>query len=180
MEIKKENIGGYHSNPDKRNWPTGSIWESEGNRIYELVKKEKPNLVVEIGAFHGCSTTWIAKALLENKKGKLISIDNSTFGVAWDLVPEWAKSVVEFWDKDCFVCDVPTNIDILFEDGSHAPNFTKKALQRYPAKIVVCHDYMHFDVGRYVGSDFREVLGSPDEVHFEGYDTDCGLAIKYS
>lgn len=143
-----------------------------------MVKQEKPNLVVEIGAYHGCSTTWIAKALLENKKGKLISIDNGTFGVAWDMLPEWANEVVEKWDTDCFSCNVPENIDILFEDGDHSPIFTEGVLERYKAKIVVCHDYLHPSVGRHIQNGFRRILGEPDEIFIDN-ESGCGLGIKW-
>ena len=177
MKNSMIDIGGYHEDVKKRKWPPGSIWPTEGQRLYHLVKKEKPNLVVEVGAYHGCSTTWICKALIENKKGKLISIDNSTFGVAWDLVPEWCNKVLEKWDTDCFICDVPKNIDILFEDGEHSPGFTKKVLQRFPADVVAVHDYRHFNVGKYIQKDFNEVLGEPDEITND--ESDCGLAIKW-
>lgn len=170
--------GGYHTDSKMSNWPVGSIWESEGQRLYEIVREANPNLVVEIGAFHGCSTTWICQALIHNEKGKLISIDNSTFGVAWDLVPKWCNTVLEKWDVNCFECEVPENIDILFEDGDHSETFTQRALERFPAKIVVCHDYLHPTVGKNIQRGFKSVLGEPDEVFIEP-PSDCGLGIKW-
>ena len=60
----------------------------------------------------------------------------------------------------------------------HTYGFTRKVIERFPAKIVVCHDYMHWDCKNTVKHDFNKVLGDPDEVFFEK-PSDCGLAIKY-
>ena len=172
-------IGGYHADKDN-GWPIGSIWEHEGQKIYDIVKKQKPEIVVEIGAHYGCSTTWIATALLENKKGKLISIDDGSMGSElWSLVPENLKKVIEFKKQDCFKIKVPENIDILFEDGSHLPGFTEKVLKRFKAKTVIVHDYGHFIIGPIIQQDFKKVLGDPDEVVKIDHQHNCGLAIKY-
>lgn len=178
--MKYPNIGGWHPNEKLRKWPVGSIFENEGKKLYELIIEHKPKLVVEVGAYHGCSTTWIATALKKNKKGKLITIDNGTFsGDLWGLVPEKVKDVIEFRNEDCFETEVPENIDFLFEDGMHSPGFTQSVLERFPAKIVVCHDYMHHsDAGHNVRAGFNNVFGTYDELFFED-PSDCGLAIKY-
>lgn len=171
-------IGGYHPDPTRGKWPSGSIWESEGQRLYELVREHKPKLVVEVGAYYGCSTTWISQALIDNGHGKLISIDKGVFGERWSMVPEENKKVIEFRAEDCFETEVPENIDLLFEDGMHSPGFTEAVLARFPAKIVVCHDYSHPTVGKHIKDGFHKVVGEPDEV-FMCDETDCGLAIKY-
>lgn len=183
MKLSVKNIGGWHPDESERkkyaiHWPIGSIFANEGKRLYDLVIKEKPNLVVEVGGYHGCSGTWIAMALKKNRKGKLISIDNGTLNGRWSLVPDSLKEVVEFVNDDCFSCEIPENIDLLFEDGMHTYGFTRKVIERFPAKIVVCHDYMHWDCGATVKHDFDKVLGEPDEIFFEK-PSDCGLAIKY-
>ena len=181
--ITVENLGGWH--PDKDiwekylvQWPVGSIFADEGKRLYDLVRKEKPLLIVEIGCYYGCSTSWLAKAIRDNKKGKIISIDNNLQGGDWSLVPEELKKFVEFVKADCFQYKVPKNIDLLFEDGMHSYGFTRKVIERFPAKIVVCHDYMHWDCQNTVKPEFDKVFGAPDEVFFEK-PSDCGLAIKY-
>lgn len=45
------------------------------NFIYYVIRCIKPNKVVETGVLHGLTTAWILKALHDNNKGKLISID---------------------------------------------------------------------------------------------------------
>ena len=174
--IQYPDIGGYHPDPAKSKWATGSIFENEGQRLYDLVIKHKPLLVVEVGAFQGCSTTWIASALRANGIGKIITIDINSG--AWSKVPKELYEDILFWNEDALTCNVPPNIDILFEDGAHTTGFTKSILQRFKAKIVVCHDYEHWDCIKTVKGEFREVLGEPDEVFYEP-PSDCGLGIKY-
>jgi len=48
------------------------------NFIYYIIRCLKPNKVVETGVLHGLTTMWILKALRDNKKGKLFSIDIKT------------------------------------------------------------------------------------------------------
>ncbi|MCX6165091.1 MAG: class I SAM-dependent methyltransferase, partial [Ignavibacteriae bacterium] len=43
--------------------------------LYYLIRKKKPEIVVETGVWYGISTSVILKALNENKKGFLYSID---------------------------------------------------------------------------------------------------------
>ena len=176
--ITVKNLGGFHPDPDEAKWPIGSIFENEGKRLYDLVRKEKPLIIVEIGGFVGCSTSWMAKAVRDNKKGKIISIDNNAHAGKWSLIPKELKEFVEFVSDDCFNCPVPEDIDLLFEDGMHTYGFTRKVIERFPAKVVVCHDYMHWDCQNTVRHDFDKVFGKPDEIFFEK-PSDCGLAIKY-
>lgn len=180
-KITVTNLGGYHMDPEIGKWPSGSIFEIEGKRLYDLVRGLKPLVIVEIGGFNGCSTSWMAKALRDNKKGKIISIDSQVHGGHWALMPEELKEYAEFVNADAFTCDVPENIDMVFEDGMHSPWFTKKVAQRFkPSMVFVSHDYCHnSEVGRNVKRDFDEMFGEPDEVFFEN-PSDCGLAIKYT
>jgi len=182
-KINTSNLGGW--NPIKLEhrkyaiqWPIGSIFANEGRRLYDLVIEKKPNLIIEVGGYYGCSTTWMALALKENKKGKIISIDNGQLRGKWSMIPEGFEEQIKLVNADCFTYRVPKKIDMLFEDGMHTYGFTRKVLERFPASTVVVHDYMHWDCQNTVKHDFDKVLGKPDEVFFEK-PSDCGLAIKY-
>lgn len=174
----KIDIGGYHTDPNQSKWPGGSIWASEGQRLYDLVKDERPKKIVEIGAYYGCSTTWITQSIINNKINcDFISIDKGVYGDTWSMIPEENRKYVSLIFEDCFKVSV-SDIDLLFEDGAHTPEFTKRVLQKFSAKLVVCHDYLHESgFGDNVRKDFNEVLGEPDEIFQE--DSDCGLAIKW-
>ena len=155
----------------------GSIFENEGQRLYEIVRELKPKLIVEIGGFYGCSTSWLAKGVKDNKKGKVISID---IAAKWNLIPEGLKKYIEFVNDDAFLIEIPKNIDIVFEDGLHTPGFTRDIARLYkPRQAFIVHDYRHnSQYGHNVKRDFLEVFGKPDEIFHEP-PSDCGLAMKY-
>ncbi len=44
-------------------------------RLYSLIRENKPSTVIETGVCNGMSSTMILKALEDNKKGKLYSVD---------------------------------------------------------------------------------------------------------
>ena len=148
-KITLSNIGGYHPDLEVRktyaiDWPAGSIFANEGRRLYDLVRGLKPKLIVEIGGFHGCSTTWMAMAIKANKKGKIISIDNDLQRGEWSMIPEELKEHIEFVTADALTCEVPKDIDMVFEDGAHYPFFTRKIAERFkPEMVFVSHDYFH-------------------------------------
>lgn len=177
-----KNLGGWHPDENVRKtykieWPCGSIFENEGIKLYELVRNLKPELIVEVGAHYGCSTTYMAYALRDNKKGKIISIDIN--GGSHSLFPKELKEFVEIKHADALAFEVTENIDLLFEDGAHTYGFTQKILERFPAKVVAVHDYMHRGCQNTVKVDFDRVFGSPDEIYFEP-PSDCGLAFKFN
>ena len=178
--ISINNIGGYHPDPTLSKWPAGSIFEVEGQRLYDLVVELKPSVVVELGGFYGCSTMWIAKALRDNKKGKLYSIDNHINGGSWQLLPKTLQTKVKTITADVFKDEIDIkNVDIFFDDGPHLKGTYKRVYDKFKPKMAyVVHDYMHRTVGRVVRPEFDAIVGKPDEVFFEP-PTDCGLAIKY-
>lgn len=53
----------------------GSIPPETGVFLHSLIRLARPSLCVELGAFHGVSTLWMAQALKENGKGELYSFD---------------------------------------------------------------------------------------------------------
>lgn len=176
-----KNLGGWHPDDEVRktykiDWPCGSIFENEGIKLYELVRKHKPELIVEVGAHYGCSTTYFAHAVKDNKKGRIISIDINPN--SHSLLPKDLRQYVEIIHEDAKKFTPPENIDLLFEDGEHTYGFTQNILERYPAKIVVCHDYFHMYCKNTVRTEWDNVIGKPDETYFEP-PSDCGLAIKY-
>jgi len=158
----------------------GSIFAVEGQRLYDLVRELKPKIIVEIGGFRGCSTSWLAQGVKDNGFGKVISIDNNEHHGYWSFLPNEYRKYVKCVIADARTCKVPADIDMVFEDGSHQEGFTALMAERFkPKKVWVSHDYNHnSEVGKNVRTDFDQAFGEPDEIFFEP-PTDCGLAIKY-
>src|SRR3990167_10454525 len=72
-------------------WPTGSIWQVEGQVLYALVRALKPARVLELGTWYGCSATHILQALEANGYGALLVLDNHVQGgpaAIGDMIPE--------------------------------------------------------------------------------------------
>ena len=102
--------------------------------LYEMVLESDPDLVLEIGVgTKAQSTRTIISALQENKKGKLISIDDSpgdrgiNGGIAeyWQLIPgdsHHERIYNQVKDK---------KFDILFIDGDHSYEGVKKDFEMY-------------------------------------------------
>lgn len=58
-----------------RDYDFGKMDYSSGRKIYCLVRKLKPEILVETGVCNGVSTAFILQALYQNNYGKLYSID---------------------------------------------------------------------------------------------------------
>lgn len=169
-------LGGYHVDPALAKWPMGSIWKSEGERIYKEVRKLKPDLVLEIGAYFGCSTTWILQALEDNGKGLLVSVDKVP---SWSKVPERLQDRLLKVVADARNVRFPYEFDLLYEDGNHDYEGTKANLTEFNYRAVIMHDYLHpSEYGQDCARAFRDVHGEPDEVFIEE-PSDCGLALKW-
>jgi len=70
--VLNKNLDTRESFPhEKYSWPTF---------MYYLVRKLKPDIIVETGCFSGVSTTHILAALDINKSGKLYTIDKPAYG----------------------------------------------------------------------------------------------------
>ena len=64
LEYTYENTKKRGSNPE------------ENQFLYAMLRMTQPRRVLEVGVSHGHMTVWLAQALKENGKGKLISVDN--------------------------------------------------------------------------------------------------------
>ena len=117
------------------------------NFIYGFIRESRPNIVVETGVLHGLTSAWILKALEDNKKGRLISIDlprrdwdkhfkGIHFGKGGDSEleiknehPGWVipKKLKKRWDLTIGpsqtylpkVCAEQKNIDLFIHDSDH-------------------------------------------------------------
>ena len=166
------NIGGYTTG-----WPVGSLFESEGKKLYDLVIEHKPKVIVEIGTLDGCSTTWLAAAVKENGIGHVYSIDNwqergDKTGI---LIPAELKEYITLIKEDALTYTFDKKIDMLFEDGAHTTGFTSTILKRFKSKLVVVHDFFHWDCQTTVHDEAISVLGEPAGTLLEA-PSDCGLA----
>jgi predicted O-methyltransferase YrrM len=129
---------------------TPQLYDLEAEITYLLLRATKPAAVVELGTFHGWSTSWILSALRDNGSGRLHSFDlidnvvrNVPSGLAegrWTFVHGDIKETVG---------QVPADTGYLFVDAAHTGRFARWYLDhlfpRVPAgSPVSVHDVYHF------------------------------------
>jgi len=146
---KKDLINIYKSKFIKRSAISDYI-----NFFFEIVIKEKPNLIVELGVNMGFSTRAFLAGLHKNKKGKLISVDIEDFGnlnISKKFRKKWLffhENDIDFSKKFQNICSrnkIKPKINILFIDTSHEYQHTLKELkvfEKYMSKnsLYIFHD----------------------------------------
>lgn len=170
----KNNIGGWRPDLEEedRKWPIGSVFASEGERLYDLIRRYKPEKVIEVGTRYGCSTVHIATALKHNGFGRVHSYDPENIHLPW---PKGLSKYIKYHHESYFE-ETNKVCDLLFEDGSHLTGFTSRVLTETTAKVVAVHDFNHWDCKETVQKEAFDVLGMPTEI-FQHEESDCGLAI---
>lgn len=131
---------------------TAQLDDLEAEITYLLLRATRPDVVVELGALHGWSTSWILSALRDNGTGRLVSfdlVDNAVRNVPADLAADrWtfvAGDIRQNLDA------VPADAGYLFVDADHGARFARWYLAEFfplfEAGIPVSvHDVFHFPV----------------------------------
>ena len=94
------------------------------DRLYLRIRKYEPEIVIETGVRFGYSTTAILKALEDNKRGHLYSIEYNKNGVG-QLIPETLKERWTLILGDSLK-ELPKlvqrlgSVDFFFHDSNHA------------------------------------------------------------
>jgi len=191
-----DTLGGYHIDESQRRWPMGSLWGVEGQILYALVRALKPQRVVQIGGWGGCSAMHLALACKDNGSGQVVSVDNGSEGAAHgSLITDDLKPFIELVNADgatWLAAQPDASVDLLFEDASHATELVRAiaglALTKVqPGGVMVNHDAAHDfayvgggqRVPSPVGWQIREGLAQA-HVYFRPYliePSDCGLSV---
>ncbi|MER5217120.1 class I SAM-dependent methyltransferase [Streptomyces sp. NPDC002838] len=121
----------------------------EAEITYLLLREARPQTVVEIGTFHGWSTTWILRALRDNKTGHLYSYDIVDH-VVREVPGELSEGRWTFTQGDARenLEKIPDTADFLFIDAAHSAGFARWYIRdlfpRMRPGIPVCvHDVFH-------------------------------------
>jgi predicted O-methyltransferase YrrM len=126
----------------KKNW---TVEDETLSFLYSFVKLVKPNDVLEIGTFEGDSAEVIAKALLENKSGKLLTIDTKDYGQSKRL--EYLENVIcllsSIENLNTKFSDVKISdlFDMIFIDDGHEYNDVIRDL-KYSDKLLKKNGYI--------------------------------------
>ena len=129
---------------------TPQLDDLEAEITYLLLREARPAVVMELGTFHGWSTSWILSALRDNGSGRLHSfdrIDNVVRNVPEDLAD--GRWTFVQGDIKQTLDQVPADTGYLFVDAAHNSRFARWYLEhlfpRVPAGTPVSvHDVYHF------------------------------------
>ena len=129
---------------------TPQLDDLEAEITYLLLRASQPAVVMELGTFHGWSTSWILSALRDNGTGRLHSFDRID-NVVRNVPAELAEGRWTFVQGDVkqTLDRVPADTGYLFVDAAHSSRFARWYLEhlfpRVPAGIPVSvHDVFHF------------------------------------
>lgn len=153
-------------------YPAGSIFQNEGIKLYELVKKYKPKKIIEVGTRFGCSTQFMALACKENGFGEIYTYDIEDHYIQKykDLEPYIKRYIKDYFTEENKECD------FLFEDGAHTTGFTSEVLKQTKFKVCAVHDFEHWDCVNTVKNESLMILGEPNEIYLQ-HPSDCGIGI---
>lgn len=191
-------LGGYHWNGALATFPAGSIWGVEGQVLYTLVRHLKPDKVVEIGSWGGCSAAHLALAVKANGKGHVCSVDNASetsFEPGY-LLPGELKpyvTLIRANGQDYLKEQDDGSIGLLFEDANHTTVLVKELVELGLKKceaggIIVNHDaarqFAYDGSGRIasasdLGQKIRDGIAQAN-AYFRPYlvdPSDCGFSI---
>ena len=129
---------------------TPQLDDLEAEITYLLLRAARPAVVVELGTFHGWSTSWILSALRDNGSGALHSFDRID-NVVHNVPPELADGRWTFVQGaiEDTLDRVPADTGYLFVDAAHSSRFARWYLEhlfpRVPSGVPVSvHDVYHF------------------------------------
>jgi hypothetical protein len=180
----EDDIGGYAPPPLPSKWPIGSIFEVEGKVLYSLTRALKPQNVINIGVYHGCSIAHIAAALQKNgnPKARVYAVDLKIIDMP--LIPDELHSYIVEVESDGLTFlegRWPAKTTLVVEDALHDYDNTRAMLETVKRKanlgaMGVVHDVSHFIVGNDVKNAVVDAgMGNGIELLIEP--SDCGLWV---
>lgn len=121
----------------------------EAELTYLFLRDRVPGTVVEIGALHGWSTTWLLRALHDNAAGELHSFDLIDRAVR--TVPHVLAAgrwTFHHGDVRANLREFPDDIGYLFIDAAHTAGFARWYIERVFPRVpagtpVSVHDVFH-------------------------------------
>lgn len=142
---------------------TPQLDDLEAEITYLLLREYRPATVMELGTFHGWSTTWLLSALRDNGTGHLHSfdkIDNVVRNVPAELAADRWTFVQG--DMRTNLAKVPRDVGYLFVDADHGRRFGRWYVEHLfpavpPGTPVSVHDVLRGRRAR-VWSEGAEVL----------------------
>jgi predicted O-methyltransferase YrrM len=154
--------------PEPRLWSMFEAMTAEKevlDLLYAFVRAAKPRIVVETGTFVGISSTYIARALIDNGRGRLITCEMDPEAhkmAAARFEQQGLSSHIDLRLSSSFELELPETIDLLFCDSD--VNVREEEVRRFidrvnPFGLILMHD---------AGSNFQVVRHGALRLEQEG------------
>ncbi|MFI5910744.1 class I SAM-dependent methyltransferase [Dactylosporangium sp. NPDC051541] len=119
----------------------------EAEIVYLAVRALRPHTVLEVGTFHGWSTSWLLRALRDNGDGILYSYDRIPHA-RYTLPDDLTKTRWRFTQGDVRTADLPPDPGFVLMDALHTAGFAKWYTGAVfdhlkPGVAVAVHDVYH-------------------------------------
>lgn len=172
----------------KGDFPNGSIWGVEGKVLFALVRALKPASVLELGVYHGCSTTHLIAALQANGSGTVTSVDHhSGDGASVDIgdaIPDAQRADFHYVEQrgQHYLAKLKDNSQpFIFEDMQHDVEGTAElwvlGVQKLqPGGVMISHDSEHPTAGPDVRAGVA-LAGVTGTISLLIEPADCGLLV---
>lgn len=163
-------------------WACGSLHRPEGQTLNGIVMVLDIALVIELGAFEGCSTTHLAQAMHDKNNGRVVSVDIAAGAGA--KVPEHLQQYVTHingWAGVELEAVEDNSLRMIYEDASHELEPTTElwhlALKKLmPGGLMISHDPTNESMGHNVVNAVEAVVGD-DYLIVQVPPSDCGLIM---
>lgn len=166
----EDRLGGYHHDPVYRRYEVGAIWGVEGQILYALIRALKPQNVLELGAYRGCSGDHMRAALEANGSGEFTSVDSlGRAGAIMDTAQDFMQKTRKQWD-------------FIFEDTDHARStiafvWGVAKIKLSGGGLMISHDSLHPLAGEDIRNGIMDAGLSADTKHYLTAPSDCGMSI---
>ena len=141
--------------PRFENFPTGALTSPTGRAyMHQMIRTLRPDLALEIGTFKAGTTEVMVRAMLENKHGKLITIDPFGGESVPPILKGWPKelhSYIAFSEvnsMELFIIATGQKymFDLVFIDGNHSYEYASfdlnaSATRLVPGGVIVVDDF---------------------------------------
>jgi len=138
----------------------GAIDYNESKVLYFYIRIKKPKNILEIGHASGCSTVVLAKAIeMNNMGGNVYTCDikgNAVEKPHKNFIPSFSKymdngivKATSYVDAIKYTEDLDVEIDFVFVDASHEPEFcipmARLLRDKYPEAFITYHEWSFAD-----------------------------------
>lgn len=169
--FEEDNLPGY---PESQ---AGSMFTSEAQFVYSIIKTLKPNKILEIGNWKGSTSNHIIKAA--SSYGGTVTLVDINDHIDYKNLIKYEKTNRVIQDSKDHLRDESNIYDLIVQDGDHSYAYVKEELEilmkTHKKFICIAHDW------KACPEIFRALEDLKDKfktlVHIHSPESDCGISL---